>query len=67
MNVLISGCEVPVRLGPEKQMTTSSCVPPSGMPPADLIIAMDACNVPLNGTVTLFVACEMLLVVVPSA
>jgi hypothetical protein len=24
MNVLICGCEVPVRLGPEKQMTTSS-------------------------------------------
>ena len=64
--MVISGCEVPVRLCLEKQMISNFCVPPLGMPARDLIAAMGACNVPLNAAVTLFVACEMLKVV-PSA
>ena len=67
MNVSISGCEVPVRLGPEKQMTTSSWVPPLETAPAALIRAMLACSVPLNAEAVPFTAFEMLLVVVPSA
>ncbi len=67
MNVLIAGCEVPVRLGPEKQMTASSWVPPSGTSPAALIMAMVAWSVPLNAADVPFTAFEMLFVVVPSA
>jgi hypothetical protein len=67
MNVLIAGCEVPVRLGPEKQMTASSWLPPSGTAPADLIMAMVAWSVPLKAADVPFTTFEMVLVVVPSA
>ncbi len=67
MNVLIAGCELPVRLCPEKQMTASSWVPPLATPPADLIMAMVACSVPLNGADVPFTTFEMLLVVLPLA
>ena len=66
MNVLICGCEVPVRLGPEKQMTTSSWVPPSGVWPTAWIAEMGACSVPLNGAEVPFTTRETELVV-PSA
>src|SRR5579859_3483615 len=66
MKISISGSAVPVALAPEKQTTTSSWVPPFGMPPAAWIWAMLACSVPVNGAATEFVAAEMLLVVVPS-
>ena len=37
------------------------------MPPSDLISEMGAWSVPLNGAATALAACEMLLVVLPSA
>jgi hypothetical protein len=63
MNVSMTGCEVPVRLSPEKQMTTNSWLPPLGTPATDWISVMGPCSVPLNADVTLFVAGEMLKVV----
>lgn len=63
MKVSISGREVPVRLAPEKQMTTNSWLPPLLTLATDWISMSDACSVPLKGAVTLATAGEMLKVV----
>src|SRR5262245_60568503 len=66
MKMFISGSEVPVWLGPLKQKTTSSWVPPSGMLLSCWIVLSGACSVPVNGVATLLLAPEILNVV-PSA
>jgi hypothetical protein len=62
MKVYISGCEVPVRLAPEKQITANSMLPPLGTRATDWISEMGSSIVPRNGAVTVLVAGEMLKV-----
>jgi hypothetical protein len=62
MKVSISGCEVPVRLAPEKQITTNSMVPPLGTRATVWISETGSSSVPWNAAVTVLVAGEMLKV-----
>jgi hypothetical protein len=62
MKVYISGCEVPVRLAPEKQITANSIVPPLGTRATVWISEIGSSSVPWNAEVTLLVAAEILKV-----
>ena len=62
MKVFISACEVPVRLGPEKQITANSMLLPLGTRARAWISEMGSSILPRNGAVTVLVAGEMLKV-----
>lgn len=60
--VCISRSRVPVRPGPEKQMTTSSAVLPLGTLATFWMMPSGSSMVPLNGAVTMLLAAERLKV-----